>query len=243
MRGLMIMARWAWIGALLGILYPAVAQNLLVNGNFNSGDTGFTHTGLTGGASYTGTLAQLQYSVTNSPAVANTASPAYGPNAAHTTGVGAKVYVTKGGNANNTTTTVWSETITGITSGRYTFSGYAASASSANAPTYKLTVTQGTAISGTFTSVNTGNVTPPTNTSASNNWGLFELGFNTTGYTGSLVFTITMTTTTTANTSTRANAIAWDDFVLTAPEPSTWAAAGFLTLVAGELVWRRYRRR
>lgn len=242
MRGLKIIARWGWIGALLGILYPAVAQNLLTNGDFDSGDTGFTKAGMTGGAVYTGTLAQLQYTVTNSPAVANTANPAYGPNAAHTTGAGAKVYVTKGANANGTATVVWSQTITGISAGRYTFSGYAASASSANAPTFKLTVAQGTATSGSFTTINSGNFTPPTNTSASNNWGFFAYGFNISGYTGSLVFTLTMTTTTTANTTTRANAIAWDDFVLTAPEPSTWAAVGFLSLVAGDLVLRRFRR-
>ncbi len=243
MRSLKIMVRWAWIGALLGILFPAVAQNLLTNGNFDSGDTGFTHVGMTGGVTYSGTLTALKYTVTNSPTLANTASPAYGPSANHTTGAGTKVYVTRGSNATATTTTVWAETISGITPGRYTFSGYAASASSANAPTIKLTVTQGTAISGTFTSVNTGTVTPPTNTAASNNWGLFEIGFNTTGYTGSLVFTITMTTTAASNTTTRANAIAWDDFVLTSPEPSTWAAVGILLLVAGEVAWRRLRRR
>ena len=245
MRGLKIMVRWAWFGALLGFFFPAVAQNLLTNGNFDSGDTGFSATGMTGGVTYSGTLTALKYTVTNSPTLANTASPAYGPSANHTTGVGTKVYVTRGSNATATTTTVWSETISGITSGRYTFSGYAASASSANAPTIKLTVTQGTAISGTFTAVNTGTVTPPTNTSVSNNWGLFEIGFNTTGYTGSLVFTITMTTTAASNTTTRANAIAWDDFLLTSPEPSTWAAVGFLSLVVGERMWqwRRVRRR
>ena len=64
-------------------------------------------------------------------------------------------------------------------------------------------------------------------------------GYNYTGTSGSVTYTLSVVNGSSGNN--QANAISWDDLLLTAPEPSTYAAGVALAGVVG-WNWHRSRR-
>ena len=210
----------------LGVCLPVAAQNLLTNGNFETG----TVSGFTTALSQVtpGALSNSSYDIRTTAAAAGTS---WGPSADHTTGSGQYMFITRGANGNNTVTAVWSATVSSTTATRYTFSGYAAIPTSTTAnqtPSIRLVVT-GTGFTQTF------NFAKP-----STAWGLFEAGFQYTGSSGTVTYTLSI-----VNGSSglgQPDAISWDDFLISAPEPSTYAAGVALAgIVAWQ--WRAARRR
>jgi hypothetical protein len=134
------------------------------------------------------------------------------------------MFITRGANGNNTVTALWVDTITSTAATRYTFSGYAAvptSLTPARTPAFKLVVT-GPGFTQTF------NFASPTTS-----WGLFEVGFQYTGSSGTVTYTLSMING--SSGKNQADAISWDDFTLTAPEPSTYAAG---VALAGVVAWQ-----
>ena len=201
---------WFGVPLLLGLSHPVVAQNLLTNGDFETGNT----TGFTTALALDNSGQIAAYSSYDIRTTAATAGTGWGPSADHTTGLGTDLFITRGANGNNTVTALWVATISSTTSTRYTFSGYAAVPTSLTAnqtPKFKLVVTGGGGFNQTF------NFASPTTS-----WGLFEVVFLYTGNSGNVTYTLSMINGSSGNG--QADAISWDDFVLTAPEPSTYAA-------------------
>ncbi len=219
----------ARIGWLLGIWmqlhFPAVAQNLLTNGDFETGTVSGFSTTLT--LDNTGTMSYGTYRLATSAAAAGTG---WVPTADHTTGSGQYMYITRGTNGSNTVTPVWSATVSQTNGGRYTFSGWAAvptSLTAARTPTFRLTISGAGGFSATY------NFSSPTTA-----WGAFWVGYDYTGTSGNVTYTLSMVNGSSGNN--QANAISWDDFLLTAPEPSTYVAG---VALAGVVGWNWYRSR
>ncbi len=115
------MRRWEWVGVLalaLGLACggrPAEAQTV-VNGNFESGNTGFT-------SDYTYTTASADpatYWITTNPSLWHGAFAGFGD---HTTGSGLMMIV----NGATTPQTIWRQTVTGLTPGTiYNFRSWGA---------------------------------------------------------------------------------------------------------------------
>jgi hypothetical protein len=102
----------------IGITVPASAQNLLVNGNFSAGNSGFT----TAFQDYSGSLLPAgSYSVVANPEFANIYAASFGD---HTTGSGLMLAVN---NNANSTAVVWGETVSVNSGTAYQFSGWGAS--------------------------------------------------------------------------------------------------------------------
>jgi len=221
----------ARIGWLLGIwvqlLFPAVAQNLLTNGDFETGTVSGFSTALT--LDNSGQIGS--YSSYDLRTTASTAGTGWGPAADHTAGAGQYMFITRGANGNNTVTAVWSGSVSQTNGGRYTFSGWASvptSLTAAQTPKFRLTIAGGGGFSATY------NFSSPTTS-----WGAFWAGYNYTGTSGSVTYTLSVVNGSSGNN--QANAISWDDLLLTAPEPSTYAAGVALAGVVG-WNWHRSRR-
>lgn len=215
---------------LLGFISPAAAQNLLTNGDFETGTVSGFSTALT--VDNTTTLSYSTYRFTTDASSGGTGWTS--PTSDHTPGAGTKMFLTRGANGNNTSTAVWSATATAVANNFYSFSGAAAFVTTLDTgtqkPTFKLVVTDVPA-SGTFTQ--TFNFTAP-----GTSWGAFLANFTYTGNKSTLTYTISIVNGSSGNN--RQDALAWDDFYLTAPEPSTYAA-GFA--LSGLVVWQWVRRR
>ena len=225
--------RWCWALLPLGVFLPATAQNLLTNGNFETGDgTGFSNSALTAGRDTLGQIgSRLSWDVRTD---ASTAGPSWLPTSDHTPGSGAGaqyMYISRASGTKNATTDVWAETITSTTNTRYTFTGFASiptTPGSNQSPVFKLVVT-GTGFSQTF------NFSTP-----ATSWGAFQAGFQYTGSGTSVTYTLSIING--SSNTAGDNTISWDDFTLTAPEPSTYAAGVALVgIVAWQ--WRAARRR
>lgn len=106
------------LALIMGITVSASAQNLLVNGDFSVGNSGFT----TAFQDYSGSLLPAgSYSVVANPEFANIYAASFGD---HTTGSGLMLAVN---NNANSTAVVWSETVNVNSGTSYQFSGWGAS--------------------------------------------------------------------------------------------------------------------
>ena len=225
---------WCWAFLPLGVCLPAAAQNLLTNGNFETGDgTGVTNSALTNGRDNSGVIGS--YLAWDVRADASTAGTGWtGPTSDHTPGTGQYQYITRGSSVKNRTTIVWQEAVGGASSGhRYTFTGYASipkTPGSNQSPTFKLTVSATGFTTQTFTFA----------TPSVASWTVFQYGFNYNGTGSTITYALSLITGS-SNTSGD-NTISWDDFTLTAPEPSTYAA-GLAVIACVAWQWRAARRR
>jgi hypothetical protein len=228
------MALRAWIGALLGFLFPAVAQNLLTNGDFETGTASGWTTALTQYAG-TGSMPALNYKVSTSAANALTGTS---PTSDHTPGSGQYMFSARGAAANSTTTIVAQQAVTVANGKFYTFVGFAADSAVVggnNKWSYTLAYSDVPA-GGSFTN-------KATFTSMATSWTAFLVNFTYTGSKTSLTLYLEITTGSTG--SGQNNMVSFDDLDFKAPEPATWGAIG---AVAGMVAWggwqsRRRRRR
>lgn len=203
----------------------ALGQNLLTNGDFSSGNTGFTsgYTYATGSSALSAGgegSGEGNYAITTSPNNVHSGLANYGD---HTTGSGKMMVINGSGNASNI---IWEENVTslavgGVTGSTYTFSGWISSAIATSAATLQVTIN----------GANVGSViTAP---AAAGVWQQFTVTW-TRGAATSADIRLTDT-----NTAANGNDFALDDLRLV-PEPSTYAAGIFLA-GAGFLAWRKSR--
>jgi hypothetical protein len=120
-----------WLAASAVLLFATLghAQNLLVNGDFSAGNTGFTsgYTFVPSGESQN----PATYGVRTNPQGFNHFYNAFGD---HSTGTG-NMLLLDGSLTPNTV--VWSETVTVLTNANYTFSAWATASDSGNVPTLR----------------------------------------------------------------------------------------------------------
>jgi hypothetical protein len=205
--------------ALLGLSQgAAMAQNLIVNGDFTSGNSSFTS-----GYNYSSSLSsggdggggEGNYYVTTNPNSTHSGFSSFGD---HTTGSGNMMVINGSTVASKT---VWQETVS-VTAGRnWTFSLWMASAvagTPAVLQVYINNVLQGT----TFTAPN-----------SAATWQQFSLNWSSTGTNSATIRLVD------SNTAAGGNDFAIDDIRLV-PEPGTYAAGAFI-VGAGFLAWRRQR--
>jgi hypothetical protein len=197
----------------------ARAGNLLINGDFSAGNTGFT-------SGYTlvpnGTFTRLgDYGVINNPATAFTNG--YASFGDHTTGTGLMMF----GDGTSGTTPFWTETVTVSPDTSYTFTGWATAATTNNPAILRLTA-NGTPIGTDF----------PINATTPGLWQEFSDSLKT-GSTTSLTLTISDVNPTPL---VRGNDFAIDDlfFGTAVPEPSSLTLAVVGTL--GIIISTRLRR-
>ena len=204
--------------ALLALSQAAVmGQNLIVNGDFSSGNTGFTS-----GYTYSSSLSsggesagEGNYYVTTNPNNTHSGFSSFGD---HTTGSGNLMVVNGSTIANNS---VWQETVS-VTAGRnWTFSLWMASAV-AGTPAVLQVYINNVLQSTTFTAP-----------SSAATWQQFSLNWSSTGTNSATIRLVD------SNTAAGGNDFAIDDIRLV-PEPGTYAAGMFL-VGAGFFAWRRQR--
>lgn len=217
-----------WILPVL-LASSASATNLLTNGDFESGNTGFsTGYSLTSGCTGPGT-----YEIVTNP---NTTCGTFASYGDHTSGSGNMMLVD--GNTNavpyyGTNGTVWSETVTGLsTSTLYTFTGWVTSADAPN-PAVLALFANGTQVGSNFDAPS----------SAGLPWVEWTQGF--TPGTPSITLSIQDVN---PNPLTAGDDFALDDLDLEAPSTGTpepasllLAGAGFAALIARRLTSRRSR--
>ncbi len=205
--------------ALLGLCQvAAMAQNLIVNGDFSSGNTGFTS-----GYSYSSSLSsggdggggEGNYYVSTNPNTTHSGFSSFGD---HTTGSGNMMVVNGSTVASKS---LWQETVS-VTAGRnFTFSLWMASAV-AGTPAVLQVYINNTLQTTTFTAP-----------SSAATWQQFSLNWTSTGTNSATIRLVD------SNTVAGGNDFAIDDIRLV-PEPGTYAAGAFL-VGAGFFAWRRSR--
>lgn len=205
--------------ALLALSQAAVlGQNLIVNGDFSSGNSGFTT-----GYNYSSSLSsggesagEGNYYVTKDPNNTHSGFSSFGD---HTTGSGNMMVINGSGVAGKT---MWQETVS-VTAGRnWTFSLWMASAVSGTPAVLQVYINntlQGT----TFTAPSTAGT-----------WQQFSLNWTSTGTNSATIRLVD------SNTAAGGNDFAIDDIRLV-PEASTYAAGAFIA-GAGFFAWRRARK-
>ncbi len=204
-----------------GILTAGRSHGQVVNGNFSSGNTGFT-SGY--GFAASSDPGGGHYTIGSNPHSWNSALSSFGD---HTTGTGL-MYIADGSSTANLQ--LWNESLNVLTNTQYTFSFYAASCGNDNAngidpsPATLVVTANGTPIGSTL------------HVSATNGtWTEFSGTFNS-GALSSIPLVITD-----SNLQGGAgNDFAMDDITVTAaPEPG---AAGLILCAAAVLSFRRHRR-
>ncbi len=195
----------------------AVAQNLITNGDFTSGNTGFTT-----GYNYSSSLSsggegagEGNYYVTTNPNNTQSGFSSFGD---HTTGSGNMMVINGSTVASKT---LWQDTVS-VTAGRnFTFSLWMASAVAGTPATLQVYINN---------ALQTTTFTAP---SGAGTWQQFSLNWSSTGTNSATIRLVD------SNTTVGGNDFAIDDIRLV-PEPSTYAAGAFL-VGAGFFAWRRHR--
>ena len=220
-------------GALCLIGGQLRAANLLTNGSFESGDTGFStdylnyFNGTTSPNTYT---AGGSYTVGTNPANNSVSSDAWANIGDHTTGTGNMLEV----DADTAGNRFWYESVTVVPNTTYTFSywGTGIDTQGNSSPAMVQLTLNGAAVGSqaTFSTTSTGNT--------ATTWVNFTDTWNSGANTTALVALSDL------NTAQNYNDFAVDDlsFAAPAPEPSTWVATSIAAALLGLMVRRRFRR-